>query len=313
MSGIEVAGIALAAFPILINGLNHVIAGIETIRRWKRYRLQLKDYADVLESASVFFLDTLDELLVDVVQSDEELSLLLGSPGGLLWKKNEYEERLRKRLDRSYVPYLKTVEKLVRTLRSMCDRLGVDDAGSVRWDDYSVLDREMKRIRLTFSKTVYKEMLNDIRMANQDLREVTHQNIALEPKKQKRKAGKALTRIKTTRKHAASVYRVLMKDSTWQCKCGMRHLASLRLETRSETGLNVMEGNDTSAFRILLSVATDDRGMADPARLQDIEILPFLNHDPSNKEEAAQNSQLRYVENYPDRTRLDRASLPLAD
>ena len=81
MSGIEVAGLALAVFPILINGLNHVVAGIESVKRWKRYRFKLKDYADILESASVYFLDTLDELLSDIVVSDVELSILLANPG----------------------------------------------------------------------------------------------------------------------------------------------------------------------------------------------------------------------------------------
>ncbi|KAL8866471.1 MAG: hypothetical protein Q9198_008875 [Flavoplaca austrocitrina] len=131
MSGIEVAGIVLAVFPILINGLNHVVAGIQTAKRWKRYRLKLKDYADTLESASVYFLDTLEELLSDLVHTDDELSLLLKNPGGSLWKETKYEERLRRRLDRSYASYLKNVAKLVQALQNMCERLGVDDVGSV--------------------------------------------------------------------------------------------------------------------------------------------------------------------------------------
>ena len=131
MSGFEVAGIALAAFPILINGIKHVVAAIETAKRWKRYRLELKDYADILESTSVYFLDTLDELLSDIVRTDEELTMLLGKPGESLWKEKAYEERLRRRLDRSYSSYLKTVSKLVQASQEMCKRLGVDNAGSV--------------------------------------------------------------------------------------------------------------------------------------------------------------------------------------
>ena len=46
MSGIEAAGIALAIFPILIDGLNHVADGIETVKRWKRYKIKLQQYAD---------------------------------------------------------------------------------------------------------------------------------------------------------------------------------------------------------------------------------------------------------------------------
>ena len=131
MSGIEVAGIALAVFPILVDGLNHVIEGIQTIKRWKRYRLKLKEYAHLLETAQVYFLDTLDELLGDIVHSDEELEHLLREPRGTLWRKPEYEERLRGRLDRSYSSCLKTVQTLEHALRTMCERLGVDNAGAV--------------------------------------------------------------------------------------------------------------------------------------------------------------------------------------
>lgn len=131
MSGIEVAGIALALFPILVDGLNRVVSGIETIKRWKRYKIKLKEYADVLESSSVYFFDTLYELLDDLVHSDEELALLLEKPRGRLWKKLEYEAKLRERLDRSYNSYSKTVSTLVQALQSMCERLGIDHNGEV--------------------------------------------------------------------------------------------------------------------------------------------------------------------------------------
>lgn len=141
MSGIEVIGITLAVFPILVNGLNNVTSGVETIKRWKRYRLKLQEYADIVEAASVFFFDTLDELLGDVVDSDEELELLLETPGGILWKKPEYEARLRKRLDRSYSSYLKTVSTLVRALQTMSGKLGIDGTGGVCPSRFAPINR----------------------------------------------------------------------------------------------------------------------------------------------------------------------------
>ena len=131
MSGVEVAGLALAVFPILINGLNHLVAGIETIHRWKLYRVRLKEYATSLESALAWFQDTLDELLGNIVPSDEEIKLMLKDPGGEMWKSPEYEEKLRARLDRSYNSYLRTVEQLVRDIRAMSEKLGVDKGGVV--------------------------------------------------------------------------------------------------------------------------------------------------------------------------------------
>lgn len=37
MSGFEIAGAALAAFPLLVNGVNQLVEGVETIHRWKKY------------------------------------------------------------------------------------------------------------------------------------------------------------------------------------------------------------------------------------------------------------------------------------
>lgn len=131
MSGIEVAGIALAVFPILVGGVKLMVAGIENIKRWRRYKLKLEEYASTLESAQVYFFDTLDELLNDIVPSDEELELLILEPLGTLWTLPQYDQKLRIRLDRSYKSYLKTVQTLVQKLKTMCEKLGVDATGAV--------------------------------------------------------------------------------------------------------------------------------------------------------------------------------------
>ena len=304
MSGLEVAGVVLAVFPVLIDGLNSVVEGIETAKRWKRYRAELQDYANVLESAKVYYFDTLDELLGDIVTSEKEVVSLLGDPGGSPWKQTEYEERLRKRLDRSYTSYFKTVSKLAQALQSMGHRLGVDDAGvvpvtipssqarlirwQVRWDDYTTLEREMRRLKLTFSRSVYKELLDDIRRANQDLREFTHQNIALEPVKQKRRSRRPIADLRLVRRHAASLYQVLMTDQAWNCTCNMYHLASLRLEARPSMLEKEMNLAQRHAFRILLSVAKDATDTTSTVHWKAIEILPSVESQSSAKDSRPQ-------------------------
>ncbi|KAL8944305.1 MAG: hypothetical protein Q9211_000645 [Gyalolechia sp. 1 TL-2023] len=284
MSGFEVAGVVLGAFPVLNSGLNHVVDGIQTAKRWKRYRVKLRDYADLLESAKVYFFDTLDELLGDMVASDEDVALLLDHPGGILWKRVEFEERLRKRLDRSYSSYFKTVSKLAHALQSMSERLGVDEAGTVKWDEYTSLEREMKRLKLTFSDRVYKELLDDIRRANHNLREFTHQNIALETVKQKRRSRRPIADLRLVRKHAASLYQVLMTDQTWKCTCKMHHLASLRLEARPRMLEREADLAQKHAFRILLSVAKEASDTTSAVQWHDIEILPSVNSKQPVKE-----------------------------
>ena len=133
MSGFEIAGIALAVFPIVVDGLEHFVQGLQTIKDWRRYRVKLQDYAGMMESARVFYLDTLEELLNGIVQSEDEMEVLMAKPGGPTWKQPYYEERLKQRLGRSHNAYLRTLETMVDTLSKMCEKLGVNTSGKVRW------------------------------------------------------------------------------------------------------------------------------------------------------------------------------------
>lgn len=131
MSGFEVAGIALAVFPILVDGMTRFIDGVQTIKYWRRYRVRLQDYADIMETQMVYYQDTLEELLTGIVQSEDEIKDLMEVPRGVIWKRAEYEERLRQRLGRSHVAYLKMADKMVNALSSMCEKLGIDSSGKV--------------------------------------------------------------------------------------------------------------------------------------------------------------------------------------
>lgn len=131
MSGVEVAGIALAVFPILIDALAHYKNGLGLINNWRRYRNRLQNYADSLETGKVCYLNTIELLLQDIVQSDDEIKLLMDDPGGDLWSKPEYEEKLMRRLGRSYEVYLKTLHKMNNALKTLCEKLGADPSGKV--------------------------------------------------------------------------------------------------------------------------------------------------------------------------------------
>ena len=131
MSGIEVAGIALAVFPVLVNGVTCFVDGVQTIRRWRRYRVILQDYADILETQRVYYQDTLEGLLTGIVQSEDEIRDLMELPRGAIWKSAEYDEKLRQRLGHSHAVYLKLADKLVNALNTMCEKLGIDPSGKV--------------------------------------------------------------------------------------------------------------------------------------------------------------------------------------
>lgn len=128
---IEIAGLTLAVFPIVINGLTQMREGAETVRYWRRYRVKLKEYACELDSARVYYLDTLEELLVGIVDSKDEMSKLMEDPGGAAWRQPKYDARLRQRLDRSYGSYMQILEKMRDASLDLRSKLGLDASGKV--------------------------------------------------------------------------------------------------------------------------------------------------------------------------------------
>ena len=96
MSGIELAGILLALFPIVVDGISSFVEGTRNIRYWRRYRAQVKTYSQRIELQRAAYLNALEELLADIVHSDDELTLLLVDPTGDAWKSPEYDGELRR-------------------------------------------------------------------------------------------------------------------------------------------------------------------------------------------------------------------------
>ena len=131
MSGIEVAGIALAVFPILVGGLSQFAEGARTIKYWRRCRAQLEDYADDIKSQETYYLDTLDELLIGIVQSEDDLAQLTSAPTAFAEARPEYDQQLRQRLGRSYSEYVRSVTNMVKTLGVLREKLGIEISGKV--------------------------------------------------------------------------------------------------------------------------------------------------------------------------------------
>lgn len=131
MSGFEVAGIALAAFPIVVNGLGRMTEGIETIKHWKKYKRELDKYAFRLDTAQVCFTSTLKHLLDDIIPSDTDFERMIAEPLGPLWKKPVYEESLRSRLDQSYNLYSRAIKNVAEGVEKLRIKLGIDANGAV--------------------------------------------------------------------------------------------------------------------------------------------------------------------------------------
>ena len=126
MSGIEVAGLVLGAIPIVITGLEKYIQGVATVKRYFRYKNELKSLLRALSTEYDIFRNSCEELLEGLVPV-QRLSFLLQDPGGKPWKDASLEKRLKQRLQDAYKGYLETVDDMEAAVEEFKDRLKLKD------------------------------------------------------------------------------------------------------------------------------------------------------------------------------------------
>ena len=125
VTGVEEAGLVLAVFPLVLDGLSHWLEGVHKGKRWWRIRLQLKNYKLRLQSQRVVYQNTLELLLVDIVQADD-IAAMLAEPGGDVWKRAEYDSLLHRRLGGAYETFFENLNFMLTTLSEVKKKLGIE-------------------------------------------------------------------------------------------------------------------------------------------------------------------------------------------
>ena len=108
VTGIETAGLVLAVFPIIVEGLKVYLDGISSIKKYWQFIAVLKRLIRDLLVEEVKFSNTCTELLHDLVDSSE-LIRLLEKPGGERWRTTELQIKLKERLGRGLQAYMEAV------------------------------------------------------------------------------------------------------------------------------------------------------------------------------------------------------------
>jgi hypothetical protein len=130
MSGLEVAGLVLGALPLVISALEHYAKGVQTAKRYFRYKSELKALILKIENEQCMFINTLELLLGGIVRI-EHMSELLSNPGGDAWKSAEVDSKLKDRLRNAHKTYLKNIKGMERSLQSIMGKLALDSEGKV--------------------------------------------------------------------------------------------------------------------------------------------------------------------------------------
>lgn len=133
LMGLEVAGLALAVFPVVIQCLQYHLKFFEEAKKWWRYVNVAKGLLRDLEMENMKFENACEELLFEVVDP-AKLHLFLVDPGGPLWQEPHLQIALQTSLGKSFAVYVETVTAIKDALQTLQARLqraipeGVRDA-----------------------------------------------------------------------------------------------------------------------------------------------------------------------------------------
>ena len=125
MSGIEIAGLLLGAFPLLISALEHYRQSAEVLEDWWQIKKEYKKCKNEIKVQELAFENSLERFLLPLVVHDDEIAALIAEPGGIKWKDPALEETLKGRLPKSYELFLDTIYDIKATVDGLKDELGV--------------------------------------------------------------------------------------------------------------------------------------------------------------------------------------------
>ena len=134
----SILGLILAALPLVISALEHYNEGAKPLKNFVRYKAMIRDLVCDLGTQRILFRNTLERLLIGIIDSNVQLALLLDSPGGLGWRDEKLSRRLRQRLQNSFVVYMESVQGINRSLLYLQDQIGLDKEGRVRLSSQSI-------------------------------------------------------------------------------------------------------------------------------------------------------------------------------
>ncbi|RSL82809.1 hypothetical protein CEP51_004917 [Fusarium floridanum] len=278
MSGIEVAGLVLGGFPILLNCLDYYRKGFEPLEEWFSFRTHFIAFVDNIRHQMMRYHENMIRLLDPIIGDNESLARLVGDPSDWRWHDHSLDSLLEQRLSSELDRFLRIIDRMHEVMLDLNKLLQIE-GGQVSWvgsSQHKPWQWHFKRVQISFSKGKHKKV-KKLASHNQELQEILGYSERIIPISDKRKASEPVGRLEKLRQHACSVHSALK----WQWKCNKscrRHEAHLSLRAEAVSiSMNVMfivhGGQGTSSKPTTQEVVTRPKE-ALPPTLSDITCVP---------------------------------------
>lgn len=125
----EVAGLALGAFSVLVSALDGSRKGYQFTQDWWRIKRKYDKCLKVIQAEQMLYRFDLEEVLKRLCYDDDEINLLLDNPVGPQWSSDDLGERLKRELPHSHSEYIDAMIDINEGLAALSKELGLDNPG----------------------------------------------------------------------------------------------------------------------------------------------------------------------------------------
>lgn len=126
MSGFELAGIVLGAFPIAISAIDDYRRMARKVEALKDIRVTYLRCSEDLKNEALAFKRHLRMLVLPLVVDSDSANALLANPSGERWKDADIADLLETKLGESHELYLSYVDRMVETLAKISEEMAID-------------------------------------------------------------------------------------------------------------------------------------------------------------------------------------------
>ncbi|KAJ4294169.1 hypothetical protein N0V90_007859 [Kalmusia sp. IMI 367209] len=261
MSGLEIAGVLLGAFPLIISALEHWRDVAEVGRFLRRTRKEYSACRREVQFHEIVYKRNLKGLLLPIIKDADEVARLIDDPGNEDWRNKALQQRLEEQLQESYNLYMEIISEMNETAEELRKELALDKESfqsklaspeaekqrrltslqpliksSKLASVKAIWDYETFRLKFSFSEPVRSKLFKRLEKYNGQLEKLlsTSNKILgwerIAPPNTKHTSSLEKTFRKVWKK-SDLLFKAIHKS--WKCSCRQYHFANLRLEHRT--------------------------------------------------------------------------------
>ncbi|KAH7312519.1 hypothetical protein B0I35DRAFT_437204 [Stachybotrys elegans] len=274
MSGFEIAGVVLGAFPILCDASKDLRRWYQDVQTWWQFEREFEDFIQDVWREHMTFLQIV-ELLLDPITNltQDERRALESDPGSMLWRSPHIQSELEQRIQTKYYKWFQ--HQLAALNDEICALHRLLPVRKAYYVDSTNLESELYRLKTAFSHK--KDMhLSKIREGNKALygfldraSHLSRSSTSISPIRN----NTILSSIFDAQEQAKCVYQCFQRRWTCTCVPVQQHPCSITVEGPYLQFLFVNDSKTTKVqfgFSKTIDPAIDE---PDPPRSEEVLIL----------------------------------------